>query len=131
MKKCKLKTSLLSALSALLLVIPAPKTELKDIAKPHLGFYECEEATLSGKDLAGEFQYIRLELKEDGTFFLHYAKKDKRARMEKGTYVYDKEKQTVRLKGRGIEREFPLKEGIITVHISFGKKNLTMKFKQQ
>ena len=131
MKKVKLKTSIFSVLSCLLLFFPAPKTELKDIAKPYLGVYECQQVRLSNRDLADCFSYIRLELNDDGTFLLRYAKKEGKERVEKGSYTYDKESQTLRLKGKGIEREFPLKDGVITMHIVFGRKNLIMQFKQK
>lgn len=131
MKKVKIRSSFFAVLCSLLALFPTPKGELKDIAKPHLGFYECETVTLSGKDLSGEFSYIRLELKEEEVFLLHYAKKGGKEKTEKGVYHYNKEKQTITLSGAGFKREFPLKEGVIDVHIVFGTKNLMMKFKQK
>ena len=131
MKKVKLKSSVFALLCSLLALFPAPKGELADIAKPHVGFYECEQASLSGKDLSSEFSYIRLELKADDTFLLHYAKKSGEEKTEKGFYSYNKERESITISGGGINREFPLKEGVIDVHIGFGKKNLTMKFKQK
>lgn len=130
-----LKSSVLAGLASLtMLFAPLKKGELKDITKPHLGFYECQSATLSGEDLSDEFDYVRLELKADETFTLYYCKTGGKERTEQGRYSYDKEKGTICLaagEGNAIKRSFPLKDGVISVTVRLGKKTLSMQFKQK
>ena len=132
MRKTYLRSSILGVLLTLF-ACGAPKGgELKDVTKPYLGFYECESATLSGKDVIPEFDYIRIELKKDQTFTLSYAKKGKKKVEERGKYEYDKEKERIRLiTNVGLKREFPLKDGYIEIYIQFIGKQLNMRFKQQ
>lgn len=135
MKRNVLKSSALTGIAALVLAFaPLKKGELTDIAKPHLGFYECESATLSGDDLSDEFEYVRLELKTDGAFVLYYRKTGGKERTEKGKYTYDKDKGEITLaagEGNAIKRSFPLKDGVMDVTLRIGTKTLQMKFKQK
>ncbi len=134
MKKHVLKSSLLAGLLSFLALLTPIKSELKDVASPHLGFYECENATLAGEDLMGEFDYVRLELKSDESFVLYYSKKGEKESKETGKYRYDREKEEIRLsagEGSGIKRTFPLKDGVIFVTLRLGTKTLRMQFKQK
>lgn len=134
MKKHVLKSSLLAGLLSLFALLTPIKSELKDITCPHLGFYECENATLSGEDLLDEFDHVRLELKADESFVLYYAKKDGKENKETGKYSYDREKEEIRLsagEGNAIKRTFPIKDGVILVTLRFGTKTLRMQFKQK
>ena len=82
---------------------------LKDITKPYLGEYECQTATLGTTDYTAYFQDIRLELKSDETFLLHYCEKGGKKRTEQGKYTYDRKKGTVTLQGGAggfLKREF-------------------------
>lgn len=134
MKKHVLKSSLLAGLLSLLTLLTPIKSELKDITSPHLGFYECENATLSGEDLLDKFDHVRLELKADENFVLYYATKDGKENKETGKYSYDRKKEEIRLSAgerNGVKRTFPLKDGVIFVTLRIGGKTLRMQFKQK
>lgn len=139
MKKIKLKSSILAGTCAILALIPnlsvAKGGDLKQIAKPYLGVYECKSAQLGEEDLLEDFSRIHLELKKDGAFVLYYTDK-KRGKEERlrGKYVYDDEKQTVTLKfaeGKGFQRAFPLQKGQLTVSFPIGKRQLCLIFEQK
>ena len=134
MKEIRLKSSLLAGLMALAFFPNFRKGELKDVAKPYLGIYECTEAKFNEEDYLNRFSYIHLELKSDETFLLHYCEKGGKKRTEQGKYTYDREKGTVTLQGgvgSFLKREFPLREGILTVVIPFGEQTLGLKFEQK
>ncbi|MBQ7948139.1 MAG: hypothetical protein IJ284_00100 [Clostridia bacterium] len=134
MKRKILKSPMLVGLLSLMACFPSLKKDtLKDITKPYLGVYECTEARWNEEDCLNRFSYIHLELKGDGTFILYYCEKDGEKRKETGRYHYDKEKSALTLMGRTgmIKREFPLKEGVLTVNIAFGGDNLNMQFEQK
>ncbi len=135
MKKITLKSSVLATLATLALLVPNLKNkELTDITKPHLGFYECEYAKLSGEELLDEFDYVLLELKANGNFEISYCKKGGKAQKENGKYKYDKEKESVTFfltDGNAFKRTFPLKDGIMDIALRFGGKTLNAKFKQK
>ena len=125
---------MLVGLCSLVFACAPLKSELKDITKTHLGFYECENATLSGDDLSGEFDYVRLELKADDTFVLSCRKTGGKERKETGKYSYDRKKGEICLamgESNTLKRTFPLKEGVISVTVRLGTKTLRMQFKQK
>ena len=131
MKKM-IKSPLLAGVIALLSILPnSSKSELKDVTKPHLGFYECTEAKLDGRDFLSRLEKMDLELREDETFVLHYCKKGKKAQTEEGRYHYDREKGVVTLIGDTMQREFPLKEGVLSITLTVGKDTFTLKFRQK
>lgn len=133
MKISKLKSSLLAGLATLLFTFPNLRAgKLPEITKPYLGVYECARVTLGSNDYTEDFEYIRLELKGDGTFLLTYAPKDGVKGSQKGEYEYDDEKKTLCLSlgGEEIKRKFPLENGEILVNVRMGGKNLIMKFKR-
>ena len=126
------KSPIVVGLVVMLSMLPnLRKGELKDVAKPHLGFYQCTEAKLQGQDLLSRFDKIDLELKSDGTFVLRYCEKGGRLRTETGQYEYHREKGTVVLQGKNIRREFPLKKGVLTVTLSLAGETLHLKFEQK
>ena len=131
MKKDLLKSSLLAGAVVLLSVWNMRAGGLKEIAKPYLGVYECTEAKWNEEDYLARFSYVQLELKEDGTFLLHYAETDGKRKTEKGRYTYDERKGLLTLSGGGLRRQFPIKDGVLTVHLVFGDKNLIMQFQQK
>ena len=135
MKKITLKSSVVASLATLALLMPNIKNkELTDITKPHLGFYECEYARLSGEELLEDFDYIRLELKADGNFEISYCKKGGKAQKESGKYQYDKKKESVTFylsDANAFKRTFPLKDGVMDIALRFGGKTLNAKFKQK
>ena len=131
MKKI-IRSPLLAGIVALLAILPnASKGELKDVTKPHLGFYECTEAKLDGRDVLSHLEKMDLELRADETFVLHYCRKGKKAQTEEGRYHYDREKGVVTLIGDMMQREFPLKQGVLSVTITVGKDTFVLKFQQK
>ena len=135
MKRKILKSSVLGSLATLAMLLPNFKNpQLTDITKPYLGFYECEYAQFSGEDFSDEFDYIRLELKEDGNFEISYCKKGGKEQKESGKYQYDKDKESVTFflsSGNSFKRTFPLKKGIMDITLRFGGKTLNARFKQK
>lgn len=135
MKNIRLKSSLASALASLLFLFPSLRTgSLKDITKPHLGVYECTEARLNDTDYLEKFSYIHLELKTEEEFLLYYCEDGGEKRQEAGKYVYDREKETLTLiGGAGVffKREFPLKDGVLTINIRVGEQTLALKFERK
>lgn len=131
----KLKSSLLAGIVTLLLLFPNFRTgSLTDITKPHLGVYECTEAKLGDADYLDRFSYIHLELKTENEFVLHYCQKSGEKRQESGKYSYDREKEKLTLIGGEngfFKREFPLKEGILTISVRIGEQTLSLKFEQK
>ena len=122
---------LVGILSLLAVFSGANLGELKEITKPHLGVYECTEARLAEEDFLSRFDKIELELKSDETFTLYYSEKGGRVRKENGRYEYDREKETLTLIGGPIRKEFPLKQGTLTLYFTMGKEPLTLIFKQK
>ena len=125
---------MLAGVVTLLFALPNfSKGDLKDIAKPYLGVYECKEATLNGKDFLDEYEYIHLELKPYGKFVDHLCEKGKKKKEVSGKYVYDREKGEFRVSGAGniFKRKFVLQEGVLQVYLQLGKKNLLLKFEQK
>ena len=106
---------------------------LKDITKPYLGVYQCVEANLGGRDCLDGLEELDLELKSDGTFSLYYKERNRGRKEETGKYVYDPNKKTLTLLGRGdfLKREFPLEDGILTITMRVGDKLLCVKFEQK
>ena len=107
--------------------------DLKDIAKPYLGEYECKSAQLGAKDCLEKFSYIRLELKENGCYTLQYKEKGGSKKTQEGRYAYDKERRVLKLQDRitGMQREFPLDNGLLTISMPIGEKNLVLQFEQK
>ena len=128
----KLRSSIAASVAALLFTfVGGLKGGLKDIAKPHLGMYECTEARMGDREYLDRFTYIHLELKADETFVLYYCEKDGKKRTQEGRYRYDKEKGAVTLIGGGIEREFPLSEGVLLITFPLGGYTVRLKFEQK
>ena len=126
------KSSLASGVVALLLSCSGGlKGELKDIAKPHLGMYECTEARMGDKEYLDRFSYIHLELKADERFILYYCERDGEKHVQKGRYKYDREKAVITLVGGGMKREFPFTDGILTIVIPLGGQMIQLKFEQK
>ena len=128
----KLKSSFAVGLTALLLSCAGGgKEDLKDIAKPHWGVYECTEARMGEQDYLARFSKLDLELKEDGTCVLYYCEKNGKQQTQKGRYRYDSERSQLTLLGGGIERGFPINEGVLTVAIPIGGRMVVLKFEQK
>ena len=135
MKKRIIKSSMLAGLATLLFALPNfKKGELKDIAKPHLGIYECKIARIDEVDYLSRFSYIRLELKDGGKYELTYREKQGGEKRKTGKYRYDEKKETLTLYLDDVglvKKEFPLKKGILSVHITLGEKTMQLQFEQK
>ena len=134
----KMKSSLLTGLLSLFLAFPflgiMRTGSILDVAKPHLGEYECIQAELDGKDMLQDYTYIRLELKGDNTFVLHFKDKGGELKSEKGNYRYNEKEKTVVMQlqsFRFFKREFPLEKGILSIELPVGGKNVILKFEQR
>ena len=138
MVNIKIKSSILAGLTSLLLAFSTlgflRSGSLLDVAKPYLGEYECTRAEWDGKDVLPNYQFIRLELKGDNSFILHYKEKIGELKSEKGKYRYDKKKETVTMQLSGFQcykKEFPLQKGVLTIDLSMGTKNIIIQFEQR
>ena len=130
----KIRSAILSGLLALFFCFPIGKgASLKEVTKPYLGVYECTQATYGELDCLTQFSYISIELKEDDSFLLRYKEKNGERKEEEGKYLYDREKETITLLGEKgfFKREFPLKEGILTITLRIGESTLLLKFEQK
>lgn len=130
-----MKLSIVSALSALLLSFSSLKSgSLTDIAKPYLGEYRCEMATLGSNNCLEQFKDVILELKDENTYEIRYQLKNGYKGAEEGKYVYDKEKQTLTLTLGKVEqwkREVPIKNGKIYISVPLGDTLLYLRFIQK
>lgn len=129
----KVKSGLLCVLIVLTMTFSGcGSSSLKEITNPHCGIYECTQAKLNDKDYLALFSYIRLELKEDGVFILHYRTCDGMPQEETGNYEYDREKGSFTIVGReSFQREFFLEEGKLTISVPIGGQTLTLTFEQK
>lgn len=133
-RRTVLKSALLAgaAILSALLIDVASLGGLKDISKPYLGTYECEEIFLGGEDRSGDFEYLRIELSDGGKMMLYYREKDGKKGEAEGKYTYDREAKTITLyadfMGRELKRSFPLEGGEIDISARYGGKTLVMKF---
>lgn len=129
-----MKSFILAGILSLMSLFPnMQESTLKDIAKPYLGEYECKSAQLGEKDCLEQFSYVRLELKGEGNFILYYKEKEGKKKECAGKYVYEKEKGVLMLMDKNgiFKREFPLNEGILTISLPIGERNLILKFEQK
>ncbi len=130
----KIKSSLIGGLFSLLLLFPAIKdTDLKDIAKPYLGVYECTQAHLGSLDCLEGFTDISLELKDEENFLLFYKEKGSARKKIEGKYHYDRERKVLTLVDErvGFTREFPFTDGKLTVSFPVGSKMLVLQFERK
>ncbi|MBQ8295936.1 MAG: hypothetical protein IJX87_05840 [Clostridia bacterium] len=131
-----MKSSVLAGLAALTLTCATwwKNSSLKDVAKPHLGEYECKQATLGEEDYLDKFSYIKLELKSDETFALSFCEKEGEKRTLKGRYQYDEKREILTLsmgsagEKIGFKRQFPFKDGEICITLPMGSENLKIVF---
>ncbi len=110
------------------------RSTLKDIAKPHLGVYECRQAQFGKEDLLTDYSRIELELKSETEFVVHYVKKNGEKHRMQGSYVYDKEKGSITMQLsnlQGIKREFPLQDGVLTITLPIFHRQLALTFEQK
>lgn len=135
MKRQLLRSSILAGIASLLFIFPIfKKSELKDIAKPHLGIYECKIAQINEVDYLDKFSYIRLELKDGDKYELTYCEKGGKEGKKTGAYKYDGKKETLTVyldSARLVKKEFPLKKGILSLNVTLGEKTMYAQFEQK
>ena len=137
MNTVKLRSSIFVGLTLLLMLFPWLQSwkvsSLKDITKPYLGVYECREAKLDEIDYLDKFDYIRLELQRKNRCLFTYKIKGEKSKQERGNYEYDKRNQTITFQAEGmpfLKKQFPLRDGELTILVTFGGKTLKMRFEQ-
>lgn len=111
--------------------VKSDKNGLKDVAKPHVGVYDCITAQFGDKDLLADFRYLRLELQAGGGFVLRYADKFGKSGKTEGEYAYDRARGKITFrhpKLQGVEQEFFLKNGEITLCFPVGNRQILLKF---
>ncbi len=101
---------------------------LRELSRPYTGVYECEKLTYAGRDLLGDYEYIRLTLEYgdeaalqwrdltggEGGFALSYE-----AEIEEGRITFFSGKH---------KRTFPLEEGTLCVRLILCGKLLYAEF---
>ena len=126
---------MLAGVVTLLFALPNfKKGDLKDIAKPHLGIYECKIARVDETDYLERFSYIRLELKDGGRYELAFREKEGVEKRKTGKYRYDEKRETLTLylDDVGIvKKAFPLKKGVLSVQVALGEKTMLLQFEQK
>lgn len=134
MKKYVIRAPFLTGVFALLFALPFGKNaELKDIAKPYLGEYECVQAEYGNHDYLSRFSSIVLELRDKNEFLLYYREKNGKERTVRGKYFYDENKKTLKLssnKGE-FQREFPMEKGVLNISVPIHGKLFILQFAQK
>ncbi len=107
---------------------------LKEITKPHVGFYECKEIYFNGENKTDEYKNLTVELTAKNQFILRYQDKDGKKIEKKCKYSYNQETGVVKLKNMrglwGVKSKITLQKGEMNVFVRFGKKNLKIKLEQ-
>ena len=107
-------------------------SSLYSLTKPYIGVYECESATLEGKDILSLFKIVTLELKEGGTFLVIAKPKFGFTVRQEGNYSFDEKAKTITMTAtRGkkkYEKTFPADGGVFAVSTSLGGRELVLKF---
>ena len=111
------------------------KNDLKEITRPHLGFYECKKLFFGKKNILRQFKYITVELAADGQMILRYKLKGGKNGESRCEYAYDEksgEFSVTSEKGlMGLSCDVTLKKGKMTIFSKFGNKNLVMQLDQK
>lgn len=98
---------------------------LKEISKPYVGVYACEEITLGGRDLKEKVEELTLELKGDGTFELSYRTAAGSEGGFAGNYTLDQERGEISLssaQGRSGPHVFRYEKGAVLIdHNLYGE----------
>lgn len=106
---------------------------LPDLSMPYTGVYECERLDYGGRDRLEGFEWVRLELKYDGTFALGYRTKTGSRGSLSGEYEVDAERETITFrapyKNRQAVRTFPMPDGAILIEENLLGKPLFAEFR--
>ncbi len=125
-----MKTTILAGVLSLFL-FAAPKTNLTDISKPHLGVYDCKKAQLGSRDMLSNFTLLRLELVDEENYRLCYGEKNGERKSLEGKYTYDVERGVIIFQADGgIKREFPFDKGKLTVTFPVGNVTAILQFER-
>lgn len=107
-------------------------SSLYSLTDPQQCTYECESATLEGKDILSDFKLITLELKKDGTFILKAKPKIGPAVTRQGNYTYNENEKIITMSAshgkKTYKKAIKLEKGRFTVSQSLGGRELIMKF---
>lgn len=107
---------------------------LSAVAHPYAGTYECKYVLFNEQNLLDDFDYIRLELKNDDRFSVYFRDKNGVKGRYFGNYSYDTENNTFTIRekmfGRSLEKTFSVTEGVIDIAVQYGEKMLLVKFEQ-
>ncbi len=124
MRKIFLGSAVALALACAVFGLTACDTEkelgsLEDFSKPYTGIYECEELTLGGEDKLDAFDYIKLDLGDDGNFTLSYKTQQGNAGSLDGAYRMDPAREEITFRaargGARMSRTFPVRNGVICI----------------
>lgn len=105
---------------------------IRDVARPYLGVYECEELYFGEENKKDRFDYVRIELLPEGEMKLFYKEKEGRKRTLEARYSYDTKTDTLTVyadvAGEEKKKQFSVEKGKIDVSVRYGGKMLMMKF---
>ena len=108
---------------------------LKEITKPHVGFYECKKIFLGKKDVLKEFKMVTAELTADNELIVRYKAKSGEKGEYDCKYSYDDTTGEIKLSKckelGGAKNKAMLKNGKLNLFVRFGKTNLIMEFEQK
>ncbi len=111
------------------------KDGLKDITKPHVGFYQCKKMLLGKKNVLKEFKDVTAELTSDGELIVRYHAKSGEKGEYDCDYQYDSQTGEIKLSKckelGGAKNKATLKDGVLNVFVRFGRTNLVMTFEQK
>ena len=107
---------------------------LPDLSRPYAGVYTCETIRFGGEDIGDKFDYIRLELSQDGTFTLSYRTADGKEGSHGGSYEMDTARNELTFSARTPLRTLsytcPVREGAICLDHNFRGRLLHAEFKR-
>lgn len=90
---------------------------LRELARPYAGVYECETLTYAGRDLAEEFEYVRLTLGYGGEAELSWKKTGGGGGARSFSYEAEIEEGRVTFSSGAYRRTFPLEKGAVRIEI--------------
>mgnify|MGYP006932847020 CR=1 FL=1 len=107
---------------------------LKEITKPHVGFYECKEIYFNGETKTDEYKNLTVELTAKNQFILRYQEENGKKIEKKCKYSFNPETGVLKLKNMrvlwGMKSKITLQKGEMNVLVRFGKKNLKLRLEQ-
>ena len=137
--KGRLQLNCAAACSALVLLFAIPKVSqmstLEELSMPYLGQYTCEEITIGGKEITGDFTLLRIELKRDGRMFLCVRDAFGKEQTQEFSYDYSVRDSEITIRAtvgnRTTERKLRFEDGTILFIENLGGKALIAKFSRK